>query len=416
MKTEIIKNIHNAEAIESMYRSNKSSFKQQFIEVLPQIEKEPLAQAWQARLQSKDHTIQWSSTKELLLVMGLGICAGLIAKIPDFFNGMQPEVFYPKNIGFIFLPALSAYFLWKNNASPKQWSILGITLLISVCYINLLPNSPNQDSDTIVLACLHLPLILWSLGGFSFTIQDWKSSIHRIRFLKFNADMLIICAVIAIAGAILSGITMGLFSIIGLQIEEFYMKNIGIMGASAIPIVGAFLVQNNPQLVKNVSPIIAKVFTPLVLIMLTCYLVAMLYTGKDPYQDRDFLIVFNLLLIGVMALILFSITESTQNTSKFQISSLFLLSVLTIIINSIALSAIVYRIAEWGITPNRIAVLGSNLLMLVHLVLVSFRLYTSLKNPLDLNKVEERIASYLPLYTLWAILIVFILPFLFGFK
>jgi hypothetical protein len=209
---------------------------------------------------------------------------------------------------------------------------------------------------------------------------------------------------------------MGLFSIIGLQIEEFYMKNIGIMGASAIPIVGAFLVQNNPQLVKNVSPIIAKVFTPLVLIMLTCYLVAMLYTGKDPYQDRDFLIVFNLLLIGVMALILFSITESTQNTSKFQISSLFLLSVLTIIINSIALSAIVYRIAEWGITPNRIAVLGSNLLMLVHLVLVSFRLYTSLKNPLDLNKVEERIASYLPLYTLWAILIVFILPFLFGFK
>lgn len=149
-----------------------------------------------------------------------------------------------------------------------------------------------------------------------------------------------------------------------------------LFGAPAIPIVATYITQINPQLVNKVSPIIAKLFSPLVLVMLIVYLAAIIFTGKDPYNDREFLLTFNLLLIGVLALIAFTVAEQSSK-SKYSHSCLVLLflTIVTIIVNGIALSAIVFRIAEWGITPNRMAVLGSNLLILMHLFILGFKLF-----------------------------------------
>lgn len=135
------------------------------------------------------------------------------------------------------------------------------------------------------------------------------------------------------------------------------------------PIFANYLIEKNPRLVNKVTKVIARVFTPLALVMLIIYLAAISYTGKDPYNDRDFLLVFNILLIGVMALILFSTTEISKikgdKTGTFLLLSL---SVVTLIVNGIALSVIVVRISEWGITPNRLAILGGNMLIFTNLL------------------------------------------------
>ncbi|UJH92133.1 hypothetical protein LZ575_06015 [Antarcticibacterium sp. 1MA-6-2] len=107
--------------------------------------------------------------------------------------------------------------------------------------------------------------------------------------------------------AIMTGITIGLFSLIGINIEQFYFEYVVVFGLPAIPILGTYLTQTNPHLVGKISPVIARIFSPLVLVMLVIYLVAMLYSGKDPYNDREFLLIFNVLLIGVMAIIFFSV-------------------------------------------------------------------------------------------------------------
>jgi hypothetical protein len=61
-----------------------------------------------------------------------------------------------------------------------------------------------------------------------------------------------------------------------------------------------------------------------------------------------------------MALILFSVTETCKTTkNKAGAAILFLLSAVTVIVNGIALSDILFRISEWGITPNWLAVLGA---------------------------------------------------------
>jgi hypothetical protein len=262
-----------------------------------------------------------------------------------------------------------------------------------------------------------LVLVLWSVLGFAFVGGMKNNDEKRLGFLKYNGDLLVITALIVIAAAIMSGITIGLFSLIGFNIKVFYFENIVIFGLPAAPIVGTYLTQTNPQLVGKVSPVIAKIFSPLVVVMLVIYLIAMVYSGKDPYNDREFLLIFNALLIGVMAIIFFSIAEASRTTkSQPELWILFLLSVVTIIVNGIALSAILFRISEWGITPNRAAVLGGNVLILINLLLVTAQLFRVLSKKANINGVGKVISFYLPIYVVWTIVVAFIFPLLFGFK
>ncbi len=414
MKEEILTNLNNPARLEKLYRSNKAAFKQEFGLVYPQIKNNALADAWHERLNYESNDINWGSSKELTLVLIAVLIAGIIAKIPHFFS-VNEDFFYPRNVGFIVLPILTIYFAWKNKLSTDKIALIASVTLASIFYINFLPDV--KQSDTLVLACIHLGLFLWSVLGFAFVGNKVDDQNKRIGFLKYNGDLVVMTGLILIAGGIMSAITVGLFSLIGLKIDEFYFKYVGVFGLAGAPIVGTYLTQTNPQLVGKVSPVIAKLFSPLVLIMLVTYLIAIIYSGKNPYNDREFLMIFNALLIGVMAIIFFSVAETSKTPKNhIQIWVLFLLSVVTIIVNGVALSAIVWRIAEWGFTPNRSAVLGGNLLILINLLLVTTQLFRTLQKKVDLAGVERAIAFYLPFYCLWTIIVTFLFPLIFGFK
>src|SRR5690606_8192907 len=94
--------------------------------------------------------------------------------------------------------------------------ISGITAVCLV-YINLLP---DNQSDTLVLACIHLPLLLWVLLGVSYTGNELHLADKRLSYLRFNGDLAVMSALLVIAGGMMTGITIGLFALIGLRIEE----------------------------------------------------------------------------------------------------------------------------------------------------------------------------------------------------
>lgn len=414
MKEKILIYQNDPIELEKMYRGNKTIFKRQFNKVYSQIRGNALAEFWYARLNYENEEISWGSNRELIFVVVASVIAGIIAKLPEFMN-FDPEYFYPRNIGFVVFPLLTAYFAYKKIQSHKKMIIICLTMGISVIYINLLPD--NENSDTLILSCIHLLLVQWSLLGLVFVGPDWKNFPKRLEFLRYNGDLVVMTALLLIAGGLLTGMTLGLFALIDLQIEEFYFEYIAVWGLAASPIAGTFLVITNPPLVNKVSPVIAKVFTPLVLIMLIIYLAAVIYTGKNPYSDREFLIIFNALLIGVMALILFSIAGTSEKSeSRMGVFALFGLSVATIIVNTIALSAILFRIYEWGVTPNRLAVLGGNISILINLIIVTFSQFQAIKHKSDMKKVEVHIANFLPVYIVWAMLVTFLFPILFNFE
>ncbi len=414
MEDEILKCIDDPKQLEKLFRTNRALFKREFTALYPELKGNTPADFWNERLNYESDDINWGTGRELLFVIIASLVAGVIAKLPAFLS-ISEDFFYARNIGFIIFPALMAYFTWKNKLSTGKIAFIAGSTLVGLIFINSLPDV--KKSDTLILSCVHLVLVLWSALGFAFVGETKNNDEKRLSFLKYNGDLVVMTTLILIAGAIMTGITIGLFELIGFKIEKFYFDYVGVFGLAAAPIVGTYLTQTNPQLVGKVSPVIAKIFSPLVLVMLIIYLIAMVYSGKDPYNDREFLLIFNALLIGVMAIIFFSVAETSKTTkSHTEIWVLFLLSVVTVIVNGIALSAILFRISEGGITPNRVAVLGGNVLILINLLLVTVQLFKVLSKKADLTGVKRVISCYLPIYGVWAIIVTFLFPFLFGFK
>jgi len=419
MKNKIKDNIDNSEQLEKIYRADKKGFEKAFFEIYPKISEYKISDFWKTRLEFeniKENTVKIKKTDILFLIIACAI-TGFLIKIPQLFDiSLIDYFFYEKNTGLIVLFGLSSYtFLTRDLIKTKQLIISLSVFAISALYINFLPS--DRGSDSINLAYIHLPLMIWCLYGLIFIDFDTKEKTKRIDYIKFNGDLAILGAIILIAGGILTGVTLGLFSAIDLTIEQFYFDYIVVWGLVSAPIVAVYIIRNYPSVTNKIAPIIANIFSPLVLITLIIYLISILLTGKDPYNDRDFLIVFNLMFLGVMGIVVFSISETSSNKKqRFNEMTLFALSIITLIIDLVALSAILYRLGEYGFTPNRIAVLGSNLLIFGNLVLIMLDLYrVNFKNK-EIKQVEMTIANYLPIYTIWTIFVVFGLPLIFGLK
>jgi uncharacterized membrane protein len=312
--------------------------------------------------------------------------------------------------------ALSIYaFAINRDFSKRNLLITLLVFIVSIIYINLLPNS--RSSASVNLVYIHMPLLIWCLYGLVYTDFDFKDQTKRIEYIRHNGDMAIMGALMLIAGGILMMITIGLFQAIGIHVENFYMNYILLIGLVSAPVLTSYVLRNYTTLTDRIAHIIATIFSPLVLITLVIYLIAIPISGKDPYNDRNFLMIFNIMLLGVMALIVFSVSETSRNMKqKFNELVLFILSIVTLLINLIALSAIFYRLGEFGLTPNRLAILVSNILIFVNLILITIDLFKVNFKKAELEKVELTISKYLPVYIVWVLIVIFIFPGIFGLK
>ena len=419
IENRIKENIENPEQLEKLYRADKKIFERAFFDIYPEISGFKLAEFWNVRLgfdSPQENKLKVSRIDILFLIVTCAI-TGFLIKIPQIFGiSLEDYLFYEKNAGLIVFMGLSAYsFLTKNSFKNRHLIISIGVFIISAIYINLLPS--NRDSHSIDLAYIHLPLLLWCVYGLIYINFDTKDKTKRIDYIKYNGDLAILSAIILIAGMILAGVTNGLFSAIGIEIEQFYMDYIAIWGIVSVPIVATYIIRNYPLVTNKIAPIIANIFSPLVLLTLIIYLVSIPLVGKDPYNDRDFLLIFNLMLLGVMGIIVFSISETSINKKqKINEMTLFMLTIVTLIIDLVALSAILYRLGEYGFTPNRTAVLGSNLLIFGNLILIMIDLFRVNFRSAEIKQVELTISKYLPIYMIWTIFVVIGFPLIFGLK
>ncbi len=413
LQATISKEIDNPRLLEQLYRTNPAAFQRAFDAVYPSLADSPFAVFWHERLSFSASSAPKYQQKDILFVFIGILVSGIIAQIPTFI-GQESDFFLQRNISYVLFPMVMLYFARKNEMSFRSLLFPILALLVTVLYINLLPE--NQASDTFQLACLHLPIFLWVVTGFTFVGGNMTNAHTKMAFLRYNGDLLVMAVIILLAGGVFTGITLGLFSLIGFNIADFYFNRIAVWGLAGLPVVATFFVQENPQLVGKISPLIAKIFTPLVLATLTTFLVVVIYTQKSLYNDREFLLLFNILLLAVMAIIVFSLSEATkQSISKTNLFVLLALACLTLLTNGMALSAIVFRLFEYGITPNRLTVFGSNVLIFTHLIAVAYQILGVLRGQNDITKVEKSVVFFIPMYGLWAGLVLFAFPLIFGF-
>ncbi|OAS14273.1 DUF4153 domain-containing protein [Paenibacillus oryzisoli] len=409
----IIDNIANPHELERMYREEPDAFKKSFTYAWEQNSNSPVLGVWYQRLyfQDKIRTEKAPLLQKDFITMGiLAILAGITTRI--LFHYVDDNTIAPINIVFGILLFMAIYFVTNHVPNKKVLYTLASSFLISGIFLNLLP---VELTDSIILVYIHLPIFLWVVVGLAFTGNEHGRGSTRLAYLKFNGEFAILYACMAISGMLLTGLTMQLFKFVGMDISEFYFENVVIFGAAALALVAVYLVSRNLKLAKNIAPYIAKIFSPLVLVTLLVYLITVMVVGKNPFLDRDFLLSFNGVLLAVLAVTIFSITESGKDEKK-TISDYMnvALIILALIIDSVALSAIVFRLSSYGISPNRLAVLGVNILIWANLVVIMLSYLRFLQNKTGPLAIQDAVTKYLPVYGLWAAFVTFTFPLFFN--
>jgi hypothetical protein len=216
---------------------------------------------------------------------------------------------------------------------------------------------------------------------------------------------------------VLTGISIGLFELIGIDISQFYMDYVIIFGLVAAPTVASYVYDFILNRESNFANTLSIIFIPLFFITIVAYLVATIYQGKTPYNDREFLIIFNGLLLVTWAMSVFYIIghNPLKDSKLMNVIHIGLLAS-TLVVNAIALSAILYRWAELGTTPNRVAVTGANILIVIHLIRITYQCVQNNFLGNNQQSIESTIASFLPIYSLWSVAVVVVLPIAFNFS
>ena len=272
LKQEMLQNIDRPEILERLYRNNPQEFTRVFTEIAHQFDSD-LIRIWKIRLEP-DTVVEQKvfPTSEILFLIILSLLTGLLVKLPNIFSQIQSSAFYTRDVSIIVLNGIIVYFFWQNKLFDlKKIALYFCNILILTLFVNLLPFS---GGDSLNLVFLFTPFYLWCWLGLVYVSFDYKNMSKRIEFIRFNGEFIIMTGLVLAAGALLTFVTIGLFSVIRVDIEKFYTDYVVVFGGVAAPIVSAYLIKKYPNMSSKIAPVIARVFTPLVFITLIIYLVS----------------------------------------------------------------------------------------------------------------------------------------------
>ena len=142
----------------------------------------------------------------------------------------------------------------------------------------------------------------------AYVTEDWRSSRRRMDFIRFTGEWFVYFVLIALGGGVLTAFTAGTFQAIGIDPEKFITQWLLPCGAAAATLVAAWLVEAKQSVVENIAPVLTRLFTPLFTAVLLAFLVAIGWTSAGINVEREALILFDLLLVVVLGLLLYSIS------------------------------------------------------------------------------------------------------------
>jgi hypothetical protein len=365
---------------------------------------------------SRDQPVD-SARAETIVVFALAVVAALAVKVWELFGlewGGEGTPFYLRNFSLFVLPLLTGYFVWKRRLSGRTCVWLAVAFAAAVVFANVYPFEAGGDTER--LTALHLPIALWLPVGIAYAGGRWGESSGRMDFVRFSGELFIYYALIALGGGVLVGFTMGMFQAIGIDAEPVVQDWLVPCGMLAAVMVASWLVEAKQSVIENMAPVLTRLFTPLFALTLLVFLGAMVWTGHGIDVERNALIAFDLLLVLVLGLLLYSISARHAEAPPGAFDLLLVLLLTSALVaDAFALGAIGARISELGFTPNRMAALGENVVLLGNLGWSAVLYVRFLRGRGPFASLERWQTAYLPTYSVWAAIVVVGFPPMFGF-
>lgn len=366
--------------------------------------------------ETEDPGADTQSRRDLLAMVICTAGAAASVKAPELF-GMRLEQdgsFYGPNASLFALPWLAAFLAWRRGARRPLIGILVALFALGAAAANAYPLA--ETSQSVVLTSIHLPIALWLVVGLAYVAEDWRSSRRRMDFIRFTGEWFVYFVLIALGGGVLVAFMTGTFQAIGINPAKFITQWLLPCGAAATTIMAAWLVEAKQSVVENIAPVLTRLFTPLFTAVLLAFLVAIVWTSAGIDVEREALILFDLLLVVVLGLLLYSISARDPLAPPGLFDRLQLALVISALaIDVLVLLEITGRITAYGTTPNKAAALGENVILLANLAWSAWLLLRFIRRHTPFAVLERWQTGYLPVYAAWAWIVVLAFPPLFSY-
>ena len=356
------------------------------------------------------------SRRDLFAMVICAAGAAASIKVPELFGMTFEEhgAFYARNLGLFALPWLAAFLAWRRQARPALIGVLLALFALGAVAANAYPLA--DDSQSVVLTAIHLPIALWFVVGLAYLADDLRSSRGRMDFIRFTGEWFVYLVLIALGGGVLMAFMFGAFEAIGISRTTSSRSGFFPAASVAAVVVAGWLVEAKQSVVENIAPVLTQLFTPLFTAVLLAFLVALGWTSAGIDVEREALILFNLLLVVVLGLLLYSISAR----DPLALPGLFDMLQLALVVSALAIDVLVLleitgRITEYGTTPNKAAALGENIILLVNLAWSAWLVLGLVRRHTPFAVLERWQTDYLPVYAAWAWIVVLVFPPLFSY-
>lgn len=356
------------------------------------------------------------SRRDLLAMVICAAGAAASIKVPALFGMSFAEdgAFYARNFALFALPWLAAFLAWRRQARPPLIGVLLALFALGAVAANVYPLA--DDSQSLVVSGIHLPIALWLVVGLAYVADDWRSSRRRMDFIRFTGEWFVYFVLIALGGGVLIAFMFGTFEAIGISPEDFVSEWLLPCGVVSAAVVAGWLVEAKQSVVENIAPVLTRLFTPLFTAVLLAFLVAISWTSAGINVEREALILFDLLLVVVLGLLLYSLSARDPLGPPGLFDKLQLAMVVSALaIDVLVLVEVTGRITEYGTTPNKAAALGENVILLVNLAWSAWLLLGFVRRRTPFAALERWQTGYLPVYAAWAWIVVLVFPPLFNY-
>lgn len=391
-------------------------------------------QVWHHRLAQeakrlREPRLNWKWLLPIGLAVALlaGVFSNDMATQDISFRGRQPWLFL---IAPLVGLGLMIYFGVSERSKPgKQRAGLWVGALVLVSglgtwfvyqteWFRWFSESRNYET----LLTVNLGLLSWAAVGFLMVERESRSV---FAFLRKSLEVFVVGGVFSIVAMLFLVLTFGLFEALSVRLPNWLTQ--GLMGSAvavAVLLAAAGNYDPSRRAEEQVSErglgwlvvLLMRILLPLSIVVLVVYLGFMLFNFLRPFEDRDVLIVYNLLLFAVVGQILGLMPLEENEISPRWRSALrvgvMVLVGLVLIVCGHAMAAVIYRTVQGGYTINRVTILGWNAINLFLLGLMEVRLLRAGAAGW-IPSVQRTLALAGVLYPAWALLGILLGPLVF---
>ena len=351
--------------------------------------------------------------------LSLSVLLGLIWLV---FSGGRPPVPSPDVASPLFwlgwAPAttlLIMIFIASESQTRGQFRIMtaaALILVVSASWSGWI--SRGIKGPIPLLIAIHLPILSWIVLGAAATLRGEERALQRMSFILKSAEALVASAIYFGGAGIFGILTLGIFNVLGIHFPESWINRGGAVTLGLLPVL-AIASTYNPRLAPagqdfSTGPArLMRLLCRLLLAPTLAVLVIYVFWFIPRYfwrafEERSVLLVYNASLAGVLLLLVLAIPHvreelsvTWQNVLRHGVKTI---GTLSLILNLYSLSAVVNRTMRLGMSANRHAILGWNMVTLCLLTSILAGQWRSDTSNWA-QRFRESFARILPLLALW---------------